>query len=149
MIKWGEHVRVNRQYNKMFMSILVALLPTLVLHFNFGYSEETNNSYSGSDKETLDSFSNIYKTIYFLTYDSAVAGLPEEEAVTVHFIRAATRYFQYPQRYFQADLSTVLLPFLYISLLFYPFLDLFKKQFRNTPEIAVHRGGHAPPAIFL
>jgi hypothetical protein len=136
---------VNRQCNKTFMGILVALLPALVLHFNFGYSEKAGSSYSGSDKEALDSFANIYKSIYFLTYDSAGAGLPEEEAVTVHFIRAATRYYQYPQRFFQTDISTALLPFLNISLVFYLFLDLLKKQINNIPELAVHRGGHAPP----
>ncbi len=138
---------LNRQSNKIFMRFLVVFLPIFVLHLNFGYSADTKSGYADSGKDAYNSFTNIYKPFYYLNYYSSIAGLPEEETVAIHFLRAVTRYFQYPQRFLNNDQYSIALPFFNFSLSFYLFLNLFKKQVNNTPEIAIHIGGHAPPAL--
>lgn len=145
-IEWGEHMKSYRQYNKFVMSIWAVLLPTLMLHLNFAFSADSESGYSNTGNDAFDSYANIYKPFLYLNYYSPIAVLPEEEAAAVHFIRAATRYFQYPQRFLHNDLTAAILPFVNIIPSFYLFLNLFTKQVNNTPEMADHTGGHAPPA---
>ncbi|QHQ61242.1 hypothetical protein Ana3638_11045 [Anaerocolumna sedimenticola] len=136
----------NRQYNKYVLRILVVLLPTLVLNLNLN-TTVTEDNYEYSDRNSFNSLNNINKPFYYLNYFTSIALLPEEESVATHFIRAATRYFQYPQRFFYYDLYSSVLSLLNVSLFSYLVLILFKKQINDTSELAVHIGGHAPPCM--
>ncbi len=136
----------NRQYNKYVLRILVVLLPTLVLNLNLNTTvTEDNNEYS--ERNSFNSLNNINKPFYYLNYFTSIALLPEEESVATHFIRAATRYFQYPQRFFYYDLYSSVLSLLNVSLFSYLVFILFKKQINDTSELAAHIGGHAPPCM--
>lgn len=136
----------NRQYNKYVLRILVVLLPTLVLNLNLN-TAVTEDNHEYSDRNSFNSLNNINKPFYYLNYFTSIALLPEEESVATHFIRAATRYFQYPQRFFYYDLYSSVLSLLNVSLFSYLVLILFKKQINDTSELAVHIGGHAPPCM--
>ena len=136
----------DRQYNKYVLRILVVLLPTLVLNLNIN-TTVTENNREYSDINSFNSFNNIYKPFYYLHYFTSIALLPEEESVASHFIRTATRYFQYPQRFFYNNFCLLALSFFNMSLFFYLFSLLFKKQIADTSELAVHIGGHAPPCM--
>ncbi len=135
-----------RQYNKFFMSILAVLLPAFMLHLNFTNSDDIKGGYDNTDEEAYDSFANIYKPFYYLNYFSSMAALPEEEAAAVHFIRAAARYMQYPQRFLYTALHAMAFPFFSLNPVFL-FLLLFMKEANPIHEIAAHIGGHAPPAL--
>ena len=134
----------NGQYNKYVLRILVVLLSTLVLNLNIDTSVPDNsNVYSVI--ESFNTLDNIYRPFYYLDYFISIALLPEEESVATHFIRAATRYFQYPQRFLYHDLYSSRFSPLGVSLFLCLLLILFKKQINDITELAAHIGGHAPP----
>jgi hypothetical protein len=135
------------QYQKFFTRILVVLLPTLVLHLNFGSSGDTKKTgYDFFHTQAPNPIITILGPFYYLNYFASIAVLPEEETVAVHFIKTAVRYFYFPQRCLSGDLCAVALPLFHLNLSVFLFLRLFKKPVDNTHEIAVHTGGHAPPS---
>ena len=135
-------MRTKGQYNKYVLCIMIVLLSSLVLNLNIDTSVPDNsNVYSVIDSfNTLD---NIDRPFYYLDFTSKSL-LPEEESVAIHFIRTATRYLRYSQRFLYHDLYSSRISPLGVSL-FLCLLILFRKQINNISELASHIGGHAPP----
>ncbi len=134
------------QYKKLFNCIIVVLpavfLPYLIFSQpSYTWSRDKKNNVSSALTKSSEPFHDS-------GYNPSPAVLPEEETVSAFFFHTANRYLQHPQRFLYTDFYFLVLLFFNTGLIFNALFSSIKKINKSTPEIALHIGGHAPPAIF-
>lgn len=129
---------------KLIICIIVIILCTFMPYRTHLYLSESLNSKTTSTYVS-ESLLNMPEPFRYLWIHFTAVILPEEETITVLFIKTLNRHFQYPGRFLIHDI--IIIPSIKygVYLILVLFIIYNKKTRLCTLANAIPLGGHAPP----